>query len=195
MAVFTIVPDSVLEPGDPIRSVDIIAIKDNPIAIAEGAAGAPRIVTAAITNGAVNATKMTLPTAGDNVLSLLQTSVRSTPAQGYSGNTDTLAGQNPADSVGFRVPLPGVIRVSFENSQGSTFTTANLVRARILRNGTQLIQYSNSSTNGAFILRILDITVVKGDIITIQQHSVFDVTSSFWRNLKVTSLADSIGIS
>lgn len=29
MAVFTIVPDSVLEPGDPIRSVDIVAIKEN----------------------------------------------------------------------------------------------------------------------------------------------------------------------
>jgi hypothetical protein len=29
MASYTFVPDSVLEPGDPIRSVDIIAIKDN----------------------------------------------------------------------------------------------------------------------------------------------------------------------
>lgn len=29
MSVFTVVPDTVLEPGDPIRSVDIIAIKDN----------------------------------------------------------------------------------------------------------------------------------------------------------------------
>jgi hypothetical protein len=31
MTIFTTVPDNVLEPGDPIRSVDIIAIKDNTI--------------------------------------------------------------------------------------------------------------------------------------------------------------------
>jgi hypothetical protein len=35
MTTFTNVPDNVLEPGDPIRSVDIIAIKDNTIALYE----------------------------------------------------------------------------------------------------------------------------------------------------------------
>jgi len=43
MATWTNVPDSNLEPGDPIRSVDIIAIKDNTTALAEGASGAPEI--------------------------------------------------------------------------------------------------------------------------------------------------------
>ena len=43
MAIWTNVPDSNLEPGDPIRSVDIIAIKDNTTALAEGASGAPEI--------------------------------------------------------------------------------------------------------------------------------------------------------
>ena len=36
MTIFTTVPDNVLEPGDPIRSVDIIAIKDNTIFSYEG---------------------------------------------------------------------------------------------------------------------------------------------------------------
>jgi hypothetical protein len=36
MTIFTQVPDSNLEPGDPIRSVDIIAIKDNTIFTYEG---------------------------------------------------------------------------------------------------------------------------------------------------------------
>jgi hypothetical protein len=43
MATWTNVLDSNLEPGDPIRSVDIIAIKDNTTALAEGATGAPEI--------------------------------------------------------------------------------------------------------------------------------------------------------
>lgn len=48
MSTWTNVPDSVLEPGDPIRSVDIIAIKNNIIAVPGGATGAPRIADAAL---------------------------------------------------------------------------------------------------------------------------------------------------
>jgi len=44
MADWTTIPDSSIEPGKPIRSIDGLALRDNPIAIAEGAAGAPRIV-------------------------------------------------------------------------------------------------------------------------------------------------------
>jgi len=57
MATWTNVPNTVLEPGDPIRSVDIIAIKENIIALSEGASGAPKILTAAINNGAVTVEK------------------------------------------------------------------------------------------------------------------------------------------
>jgi hypothetical protein len=51
MATWTDVSSTVLEPGDPIRSVDIIAIKENIIALSEGASGAPKILDAAITEG------------------------------------------------------------------------------------------------------------------------------------------------
>lgn len=43
MATWTTIPDSSLEPGKPIRSIDTLALRDNPVAIAEGAAGAPKI--------------------------------------------------------------------------------------------------------------------------------------------------------
>jgi hypothetical protein len=43
MATWTTVPDSSLEPGKPIRSIDALALRDNPVAIAEGASGAPKI--------------------------------------------------------------------------------------------------------------------------------------------------------
>jgi len=58
MATWTNIPDGNLEPGDPIRSVDIIAIRDNPIAITEGASGAPKIQTAAITDANVTTAKL-----------------------------------------------------------------------------------------------------------------------------------------
>lgn len=48
MATWTTVPDSSLEPGKPIRSIDALALRDNPVAIAEGQSGAPRIVDAAL---------------------------------------------------------------------------------------------------------------------------------------------------
>jgi hypothetical protein len=65
MATWTNVPNTVLEPGDPIRSVDIIAIKENVIALSEGAIGAPAIQTAALATGErMNTTNVLNATAG-----------------------------------------------------------------------------------------------------------------------------------
>ena len=55
MATWTTIPDSSIEPGKPIRSIDGIALRDNPIAIAEGATGAPRIEDAALDTTVTNA--------------------------------------------------------------------------------------------------------------------------------------------
>jgi len=48
MATWTNIANQSLEPGSPARSVDAFALRDNPIAIAQGAAGAPRIVDQAL---------------------------------------------------------------------------------------------------------------------------------------------------
>lgn len=63
MATWTNISDTFLEPGKPVRSVDGLALRDNPIAITEGAAGAPRIVNAAVTNGTLGAEKFQTGTA------------------------------------------------------------------------------------------------------------------------------------
>ena len=47
MATWTTITDAALEPGKPIRSVDGLALRDNVTALAEGAAGAPKIKNAA----------------------------------------------------------------------------------------------------------------------------------------------------
>lgn len=53
MSTWTAIPTSVLEVGQPIRSIDIIALRDNILAVPAGAAGAPRVVTAALAENRV----------------------------------------------------------------------------------------------------------------------------------------------
>ena len=55
MATWTTIPDTSLEPGKPIRSIDALALRDNPIAIAEGAAGAPALATTPVLNATAGA--------------------------------------------------------------------------------------------------------------------------------------------
>jgi len=54
---WTDIPDSVLEPNKPIRSVDGLALRDNPIAIANGEPGAPKIQNAAYAGGSITSDK------------------------------------------------------------------------------------------------------------------------------------------
>ena len=58
MANWTSIADATVEPGKPIRAIDARALRDNPIAIAEGAAGAPKIETAGITDLNVTTAKL-----------------------------------------------------------------------------------------------------------------------------------------
>lgn len=41
---WTTIPDSAIQPGAPVRSLDGLALRDNPIAIAEGLSGAPSVI-------------------------------------------------------------------------------------------------------------------------------------------------------
>ena len=59
MADWTNLPDTTFEPGAPAKGRDMRFLRDNPIAIAEGAPGAPRIQTDGIANSAVTAPKLT----------------------------------------------------------------------------------------------------------------------------------------
>ena len=54
---FVAIPDLNLAPDAKILSVDAIALRDNPLAIAGAGAGAPQIVTAALADGAVTPIK------------------------------------------------------------------------------------------------------------------------------------------
>jgi len=58
MTTWTDIDDSKLEPGAPARSVDAMALRDNPRAIAEGASGAPAVETGGLQDNAVTTSKI-----------------------------------------------------------------------------------------------------------------------------------------
>lgn len=93
MATWTNITNAALEPGKPIRSVDGLALRDNPIAIAEGASGAPRIVNDAVTNGTLGSEKFQTGTAERDWV-LGRTSGASTGALGTYAFLARISGGN-----------------------------------------------------------------------------------------------------
>ena len=170
MSTWSNIPDDVLEPGKPIRSVDAIALRNNPVAIALGAAGAPRVLTAALQP----------PVAGDTHVLWSQNSTEST-AHGYH-QPATHRYFDSSRHMGVLCLVPGTIRCRLEhrtsNSAASSFV-------RILRNGTQLAECSTASTT--FVARTLDVAVTLGDQVIFQQRHVGTTGTAEWRNLQVSS--------
>src|SRR5699024_8190281 len=58
MAQWTNIPTDRIEPGKPIRAIDGLALRDNPIAIAEGAAGAPKVTENAMSVNSIHGNRI-----------------------------------------------------------------------------------------------------------------------------------------
>ena len=58
MADYTNISNATLEPNAPLISSTMLALRDNPTAIAEGAAGAPRVTNAAFNDRTIGAEKL-----------------------------------------------------------------------------------------------------------------------------------------
>lgn len=183
---WTTIPDANLEPGKPARSVDAIALRDNPIAIAHGMAGAPRIITAALAP----------PEVGDAVI------LRFFASNAYEATTSSLtyvdagAGATVLDQsrhLWFRVIKDGVIRCSLEHRSPSGDTMSS---CRILHNAAVAGQWSTSSSS--WLSRTVDLGVSIGDIVAFQQigAGTDPITGgvSAWRNLRVSSNDKNIAV-
>lgn len=177
---WTNIPDDVLEPGKPIRSVDAIALRDNPIAIAQGLAGAPRILTAALFP----------PSAGSaHIIMRLQESEASTIHSDYSA-TGEQNRHNSGRHLGVTVLVPGVIRCRLlhRSSVGS-----NSAEVRVLRNGAVVQTWSNSSNGN--VERIVDVAVNVGDAIIFQlRSSSINGEASFWSGLRILSATPNMAV-
>ena len=170
---WTNIPDDVLEPGKPIRSVDAIALRDNPIAIAQGLPGAPRILTAALQP----------PVAGDTHVLWSQNSAARTGATSYI-LPELHRYSNPDAHIGVLCLVPGTIRCSLEHRATSSVPAAGAPFVRILRNGIQLAEWFTESAT--FVARTLDVEVALGDQVIFQQRRGNQVSPE-WRNLRVSS--------
>ena len=161
MASWTEIPNSSLESGAPIRAVDGVAFRDNPIAIAEGATGAPRIQTAGINDEAVTYAKLKKLTAG--------TAYKIWNFDGtYGGSVKEWVTIKEA-----QVTIGGTITASF-----------NIVNAdsdgcgigRVLKNG---ISTGNQTKCGSGSQTFyINIAVAPGDVLTFQFYDD-DIDNSF----------------
>jgi hypothetical protein len=155
MATWTTLPDASLEPGKPIRSIDGLALRDNPVAITEGAAGAPRIIGraakrindyAVLTVSASDAERVEL---GSNleILTLFTTSTA-----------------NPPTVVAIRYTIStytGSIRFKASHRINSDLGWTS--RLSIFKNGTLIQAYT--TTSDSLVVRTNDVSIAPGDII------------------------------
>ena len=177
MATWTTLPDASLEPGKPIRSIDGLALRDNPVAITEGAVGAPRIIGraakrindyAVLTVSASDAVRVEL---GSN-LEILTLSTTSTA--------------NPPTVVAIRYTIStytGSIRfkASHRTGNASGFTS----RLSIYKNGTLIQAYTTTSENG--VSRTNDVSIAPGDIIEWRHSSTNASIASIVSNPTATA--------
>lgn len=158
MATWTTVPDASLEPGKPIRSIDVLALRDNPIAITEGAAGAPKIWG--------NAAKRlnTFP-----VLTVTASDLYS--AQMGSGfvtlTTTTASNANPPTVVAFRYTIASYTgSLRFKCSHVATVDSSRL---SIFKNNVLVQAYVSGTTSAQ---RTNDVSIVPGDVIEWRHSAV-----------------------
>ena len=153
MTTFTTIPNSSLEPGKPIRSIDGLALRDNPLAIIEGDATAPRMVGKAIKRIqempvlAVSAADTYDISSGSTPLSLLTTSTSSSYVVAFRYTIQTYSG-----SVRLKASHTGA-------DDGVSGLTAYLA---LYKNNVLVQEYSTSSLS--FTQRINDVSCAPSDV-------------------------------
>lgn len=179
MATWTTIPDSSLEPGKPIRSIDALALRDNPVAIAEGASGSPKVRTAALQPPSAASTNI--------VGRLLDVAT-------YTTNTEYVAANlyDPNDStrnISIRVIVGGSIRCYFEHRNA---VNGLIAWARILKNGSQI--YETSTSSSTYSTKTTDVTVATGDVITFQQRENSGSGLAYWQNVRIYSATPDMAV-
>jgi hypothetical protein len=180
MATWTNIANTSLEPGSPARSVDAFALRDNPIAIAEGAAGAPRIVNQAIQDRTIRGIKlMRIQDAPVVTVSAANPGLDASIGRTFVGGTTlttstsfvtaaTITIDKYTGSLRFTFAHRGAFE-SFVDGQGNPFTASAKSQARILKNGTQIAIWESNFTSTVFT-RTIDSTITPGDVFVLQHR-------------------------
>jgi hypothetical protein len=169
MATWTTLPDASLEPGKPIRSIDGLALRDNPIAIAQGAAGAPRIVGLAAKR---LADYPVLTVSAANTFSAL------TGITVVTGTTSTTSTSNVVAFTETINLYTGSLRFGFTQQGGSNFNQIQII-SEVYKNNILVQSFSNSVGVGdtANVVRSVDISIVPNDVIEIRHRQSLNGTS------------------
>jgi len=176
-------------------SVETAKIKDLNVTAAKLAVGSVEtakilddaVTTAKILDGNVTNAKLVAPTAGDTY-QLFRFTNTIIP-QGTSATTydDALYGTDGVTGTYFSVtcPVSGVIRFQCDLEH-----ITSTIYVRIIKNGSLV---ATKSRGGAWAAQTQDITVAAGDRV---KCTLYVATSSgTWRNIRITSGTESLGIS
>lgn len=139
MADWTTIADSQVDPKAPVTSELMAALRDNPIAIAEGATGAPRIWLPAFERLEV----------GSEVRS--RDDAESAGASSYVGHS-------------FNFIQHGTIRVTFQHRAANSRDSAVVYRTRA-GSKTPVASYTNTTS---YVTRTVDVPVIPGDRVSIE---------------------------
>src|SRR5690625_3039397 len=185
MAQWTNIPTDRIEPGKPIRAIDGLALRDNPIAIAEGAAGAPRVVAPALrsTNPEAQWILSTLGngTAVAGTQYVVNRAHGNLGLAGYDlGGSDPITTAGQVDTIYYgTVIVPGAYRIDAyvtRTSSGGSGAT----RVVLMRNGSVLSASPYRNTGGS--PETFTVTLNRGDGI----HFRLDHTGSSDRPRTIT---------
>jgi hypothetical protein len=163
---WTNIPDTNIEPGKPVRSIDMIAMRDNIPALANGDAGAPRIKSKAIVRSLSVAVGNNIMASNNSVSGLIGNSY----VEVYSYTSQTVIGS---------------VRIYAEQYTDGNFVGSYL---RFLKNGVQLaVWYMASSTPTA---RTFDTAIALGDRVSIEMYGGFcdsegNCSSVYVRNRRI----------
>ena len=164
MTAYTTIADSEIDPESPGTVTLFTKIRDNPIAITEGASGAPRIQHAALDNSVVNNNNLYSPTAGSTYLIRnIQGDAAQTSDTSYSP-VNAHCSYDVTKHIGCICLSAGVITAKVKHRD----VTADVSYVRILKDGVLVQEWS--TTSGSFQQRSVDITVTAGAVIVFQQR-------------------------
>ena len=161
MADYTAIANATIEPNAPLISATMFALRDNPTAIAEGAAGAPRIQTNAYGGRTITQDKIKQSDIGTFIACRLSVGT----AIANNAQYESLNNRS-ASTLSATVLVGGQIRITLDqNSTGIVGSDTGDVR--VLINSGIIAQWSHAAGSGA-ATRTVDATVSRGDRVIVQ---------------------------
>jgi len=179
MADYVAIQNANLEPGAPWISSTAFALRDNPEAIAQGAAGAPRIQEGAMGAGSIAIDKASSISAGSSVKFRRDAETVTSSTSFVTVVDEYIA--NTGSSV--RVYVDQRVSVGDANDRQS--------EVRVLRNGSVMQSWTTQSQT--FVSRSVDVSFSQHDRIRIQHRETSgDAGNSTLRNMRFGTSGRSI---